>query len=224
MVAYVLIAAAMAGTGPVPAQQPVVEQAVEVCGTVAGVMRGFPEGCDATLKVSAEGVEWGVIVPAAIRQQIPGLLPGATACFSGSLWLANEREQQRTGTASMLRVASVTGVRISRPAPAPDPAFLDVVEACGQGVRAPRIISERRPAYSREAMRERVQGVVELDAIVDTSGAVSHVRVTRPLHPALDQQAIQALRQWKFAPGTRDGQPVRTLVSVEMTFTLRTDR
>jgi TonB family protein len=39
----------------------------------------------------------------------------------------------------------------------------------------------------------------------------------------LDEEAIKAAKQWKFAPGTRNGEPVPVMVSIELTFTLGKD-
>ena len=54
-------------------------------------------------------------------------------------------------------------------------------------------------------------------------GSVGDVQVVRSLDPTfgLDQEAIKAARQWRFAPGTRLGEPVPVLVTIELTFTLR---
>jgi TonB family protein len=54
-------------------------------------------------------------------------------------------------------------------------------------------------------------------------GSVGEVKVTRSLDPifGLDQEAIKAAKQWKFMPGTRFGQPVPVLVTIELSFTLR---
>jgi protein TonB len=93
----------------------------------------------------------------------------------------------------------------------------------GSGVEPPRVIREVRPNYTADAMRAKVQGVVELEAIVLSDGSVGQVEVTRSLDRTfgLDQKAIEAVRQWRFAPGTRLGQPVAVLVTIELTFTLR---
>ena len=37
----------------------------------------------------------------------------------------------------------------------------------------------------------------------------------------LDRSAMSTVKQWRFSPGTRDGQPLPVLVEIEMTFTLR---
>jgi periplasmic protein TonB len=93
----------------------------------------------------------------------------------------------------------------------------------GNGVVSPRVLYEQKPGYTGEAMRAKIQGVVLLEAVVMPDGTVGQIHITRSLDSTfgLDQEAIKALKKWKFAPGTRLGQPVPVLVDVEMTFTLR---
>ncbi len=93
----------------------------------------------------------------------------------------------------------------------------------GNGVELPRILREVKPMYTADAMRAKVQGVVELEAVVLPDGSVGDVRVTHSLDPVfgLDEEAIKAVKQWRFVPGTRLGQPVAVLVGIELTFTLR---
>jgi TonB family protein len=95
----------------------------------------------------------------------------------------------------------------------------------GNGVTMPRIIREVKPQYTAEAMRAKVQGGVLLECVVQTDGTVGDVRVIRSLDTTygLDQEAIKAAKQWKFAPGTRNGEPVPVMVTIELTFTLRKD-
>ena len=68
-----------------------------------------------------------------------------------------------------------------------------------------------------------VQGSVLLECIVNTKGEVTAIKVLRSLDAnfGLDQEAIKAARQWRFAPGTRLGEPVSVVVSIELGFTLR---
>jgi TonB family protein len=93
----------------------------------------------------------------------------------------------------------------------------------GSGVTLPSLVYERKPGYTPEAMRERVQGRVKLECVVLADGRVGDIRVMEPLHPGLDQEATRALRRWTFKPGTKDGAPVPVRVEVEMSFTLRMD-
>jgi TonB family protein len=91
----------------------------------------------------------------------------------------------------------------------------------GDGVSLPRVVKDVKPKYSPEALRARIQGTVELDCVVEPDGMPREIRVTRSLDPDLDRRAIDALEQWRFRPGTKDGEPVRVRVVVELTFTLR---
>lgn len=93
----------------------------------------------------------------------------------------------------------------------------------GNGVMMPRVLAEVKPSYTADAMRAKIQGVVMVEAVVREDGSVGQVQVTRSLDPTfgLDQEAIKAVRRWRFAPGTRFGQPVPVLVEIELTFTLR---
>src|SRR5262245_28339990 len=93
----------------------------------------------------------------------------------------------------------------------------------GNGVLNPRVLKEVRPNYTSDAMRAKVQGVVVLECVVRPDGSVGDVQVIRSLDSTfgLDQEAIKAAKQWRFVPGTRMGEPVPVLVSIELTFTLR---
>ena len=88
-------------------------------------------------------------------------------------------------------------------------------------VVAPVLVKEVKPTYTEGAMRRKVAGTVELTAVVRPNGKPDTIEVTRPLDSELDAQAIEALQQWEFKPGTLDGQPVAVSVNIELTFTLR---
>jgi periplasmic protein TonB len=93
----------------------------------------------------------------------------------------------------------------------------------GNGVENPRLIREVKPQYTADAMRAKIQGAVWLECVVLPDGSVGEVRVVRSLDSTfgLDQEAIRAAKQWRFQPGTRFGEPVPVLVTIELTFTLR---
>ena len=105
------------------------------------------------------------------------------------------------------------------------PPLAGVVRVGSPGVTIPRILKEARPQYTSDAMRAKIQGSVVLECVVQTDGTVGDVRVIRSLDTTygLDQEAIKAAKQWKFAPGTRNGEPVPVMVSIELTFTLGKD-
>lgn len=93
----------------------------------------------------------------------------------------------------------------------------------GSGVINPRILREVKPQYTADAMRAKVQGTVLLECVVLADGTVGRIDVVKSLDPTfgLDLEAVRAARQWRFQPGTRFGEPVAVLVTIELTFTLR---
>jgi protein TonB len=93
----------------------------------------------------------------------------------------------------------------------------------GNGVENPTRIREVKPAYTPEAMRAKIQGTVELEALVAADGKVAEVRVTRSLDRVfgLDEQARKAVFSTPFLPCKKEGKPVACLVTFELNFTLR---
>ena len=90
----------------------------------------------------------------------------------------------------------------------------------GGGVTAPRIIYAPDPEFSEEARKAKFQGTVVLWVIVGTDGRTHDTRVYRSLGMGLDERAIEAIRQWRFEPGRKDGIPVAVQVNVEINFRL----
>lgn len=93
----------------------------------------------------------------------------------------------------------------------------------GSGIELPRLLREVKPQYTADAMRAKIQGTVVLDCVVLPDGSVGECEIQRSLDSSfgLDQEAVKAAKQWRFAPGKRLGQPVPVLVTIELTFTLR---
>lgn len=93
----------------------------------------------------------------------------------------------------------------------------------GNDVAPPRLLREVKPQYTADAMRAKIQGTVWLEVVVLPNGTVGDVNVTKSLDKVfgLDAQAIAAAQQWRFAPGTRFGEPVSVLVGLELFFNLR---
>ena len=98
--------------------------------------------------------------------------------------------------------------------------------ACGESTPAttvPRLLREVKPRYTAAAMKQKIEGSVLVQCVVQPDGSVGDVRVLRSLDArfGLDDEAMKAARQWRFAPGTRDGVPVAVLVTIELHFSLR---
>lgn len=91
----------------------------------------------------------------------------------------------------------------------------------GSGVLPPRLLREVRADYTDEARRANITGEVVLEIVVRRDGTVGDIRVLRRLDPGLDQRAVQAVRQWRFAPATLKGAAVDVVVEVGVEFKLR---
>jgi TonB family protein len=90
----------------------------------------------------------------------------------------------------------------------------------GNGVTPPRLSSKVEPKYSEEARRAGFEGSVVLSVVVDTDGKPRDLRIIRPLGLGLDQKALEAVSQWRFFPGTKDGQAVPVQAQIEVNFRL----
>ena len=99
----------------------------------------------------------------------------------------------------------------------------DGVSRAGHGVTMPRLIKETKPQYTADAKNAGIHGIVTMEVVVEPDGRVGKVRVTRSVDTiyGLDDQAVKAVKQWRFAAGTKNGVAVPVLVEIEMTFTLR---
>ena len=91
----------------------------------------------------------------------------------------------------------------------------------GSGVLPPRILREVKAGYTEEARRANIEGGVVLEIVVRRDGSVSDVKLLNGLPHGLNERAIAAVRQWRFAPATRLGQAVDVVVEVEVEFKLR---
>jgi protein TonB len=96
----------------------------------------------------------------------------------------------------------------------------DKVYWVGEGVSPPVPIHSPEPKYSKQARREKLQGVCVLWLVVGADGLPREIRVQRTLGLGLDEKAIEAVKQWKFKPAMKDGNPVAVRISVQVNFHL----
>jgi TonB family protein len=90
----------------------------------------------------------------------------------------------------------------------------------GNGVSKPELLHKVEPEYSEEARKAKFQGVVILAITVDPNGNAINPQVMKSLGLGLDEKAMEAVRQWKFKPGYKDGKPVPVKATVEVNFRL----
>jgi TonB family protein len=95
------------------------------------------------------------------------------------------------------------------------------VYIAGGPVKAPVILYQRMPFYTEAAREAKAEGVVLLSAIVRKDGSIDQIKVVQGLGHGLDESAINTIKaDWKFQPGTRNGQPVDVQILIETSFRL----
>jgi len=82
----------------------------------------------------------------------------------------------------------------------------------------PQALQQVLPRYPSELRRRKVQGTVEVVFLVDTDGRVMEPKVDKTTNEAFNQPALEAVRQWKFEAGTKEGKKVRFKMRVPITF------
>jgi protein TonB len=123
-----------------------------------------------------------------------------------------------SSTRGLIDVGEIARVDAPPPPPPPPPVQQKPVRV-GPGIREPKKIVHVVPEYPEIARTARVEGVVILEAVLDTTGRVQSVRVLRSV-PLLDMAAINAVRQWRYSPTELNGVPVPVLMTITVQFTL----
>lgn len=90
----------------------------------------------------------------------------------------------------------------------------------GGSIKVPARVKEVAPVYPEKARRSRIQGIVILDITVEPDGAVTNVKVLRSI-PDLSDAAIEAVKQWRYAPTLVDGKAIPIRMAVSLNFTIR---
>jgi len=82
----------------------------------------------------------------------------------------------------------------------------------------PRVLFQRVPEYPIELRRAGREGTVYVVFLVDREGRVTNPRVQQSTDPVFEPYALDAVRQWKFEPGTRGGAKVQFKMRIPITF------
>src|SRR5439155_9268788 len=77
------------------------------------------------------------------------------------------------------------------------------------------------PLYSDEARSRGIEGIVRLEVRVGVDGRPGNLRIVKGLGFGLDENALLAVREWKFTPGQRGRNPEETTTAVSVEFSLR---
>src|SRR4051794_6221566 len=92
-----------------------------------------------------------------------------------------------------------------------------------EGVTLPSVVKQVKPEYTRDGMQQGIQGSVTLSSVVLADGSVGEVTVVKSLDEpsGLDQAAVDAMKQWQFKAGTKDGRAAAIRIECEMRFVLK---
>ena len=81
------------------------------------------------------------------------------------------------------------------------------------------VVTKVPPDYPPIAKQLKIQGLVELEAVVTETGTVEKVSILSG-NPVLTKPAADALKMWKFNPFHTDGKAVRAVAQVGISFKL----
>lgn len=96
----------------------------------------------------------------------------------------------------------------------------DTIYEPGNGVNPPKLVHYVEPEFSPSSEEAFVNGLVKLSTVVTPKGIPTAVRVITGLTKSEDASAISAVQQWRFEPGTKDGEAVNVRITVEVDFHL----
>ncbi|HTB11194.1 MAG TPA: TonB family protein [Bryobacteraceae bacterium] len=127
-----------------------------------------------------------------------------------------ESAEKIFGPASMLGagIAARRAAILKQPAPVQSVTVYKI----GGEVSPPRIRTHVEPEYSEEAQTHKLGGTVQLNIVVDAAGIPTQIAVLRPVGMGLDEKAVEAVSQWRFAPAMKNGTPVPVSIQVEVSF------
>ena len=101
-----------------------------------------------------------------------------------------------------------------------EPVVVEKVYKMADGITAPKLLKKVEPKYTPEAKDAKIEGAVVIKVVVTTEGKADNIEVVKGIDPGLDQNAMDAVAQWVFQPGTKDGQPVNVSATIEVNFRL----
>jgi periplasmic protein TonB len=84
--------------------------------------------------------------------------------------------------------------------------------------KRPEPVSQVAPTYPSELRKAKIEGLVTLVFLLSEEGRVEDPRIENSSRPEFEKPALEAIRKWRFRPGVKEGQPVRTYIRIPMRF------
>jgi TonB family protein len=88
----------------------------------------------------------------------------------------------------------------------------------GGSVTPPKVLTRVDPDFSQIAKMLKFSGNVQIYLWVNQDGVPSHLSVVRPAGLGLDEKALAAVQQYRFAPATQNGKPVKVDIYIDVNF------
>jgi TonB family protein len=88
----------------------------------------------------------------------------------------------------------------------------------GREINVPAVLRRVAPVYTEEAKAAGAVGAVVVELLIDKSGFVREATVVQPMGHGLSESAVDAVKQWQFAPAMHEGVPVEVSYEVTIDF------
>ena len=134
--------------------------------------------------------------------------------------LTNPRPVLPTWAARILTAAISVALTIGAVYMTNYTAFAQQADKVGPNVTAPKLIYKVEPSYEPSAKEDKIEGPVLLSIVVTKDGLADQIVVKKSLDPRLDEKAIEAVKQWRFKPGQKNGEDTNVQATIEVKFRL----
>jgi len=198
-----------------PAAGQYIGQTMRVCGPVAGRRGGVPRDKAATeldLVNPHPGQAITVTISAKARRNIVEQFEERSErldlCAQGKIDKTSDGLELKVDEAHLL-------VGVARRSNEPFHAeLLRPGQTSQEGLVGPEVVKSVNPKYTAAARKARIEGTVQIEAVILPDGSVGDTRVIKSIDAllGLDDEAVKALKLWRFKPATRFGQPIRVVV------------
>jgi protein TonB len=153
------------------------------------------------------------VSPTEKKQETPSPTPTPTV---GSV--ENTQAVSSATPTPAVEIITPTPTPTPTPRPAPQPSDPNRIYSNREVTEKARISSQPKPAYTEEARKNQIQGVVVLRVVLKSDGTIGNVSVISGLPYGLTEQAIAAARNIRFTPAQKDAVPVTVSMQVEYVF------
>ena len=200
-----------------------VGQTRRVCAPVAGRRGGLPiDKAPTLLDLGAAHPNQTLTIsisPRARRDMVPQLEERSDRmdlCATGKITKGDDGLVLKIDEAHLLLGTTRRSAEPFRP-DLPRPA-----QRAQEGLVGPQHVRTVTPKYTDAAKKARIEGMVEIEAVVLADGNVGETRVIKSIDAVLglDDEAMKAVKGWKFMPATRFGQPLASVVVLVVRFDL----